>query len=566
MNKERDPYALKEEGLSEAEIAETWSKFDEHLAGQKLNFFGFQANQRFHYQTNEELHYNDVLAKYLNVQINNLGDPYVDGSFRINSKEIEVAVLNYYAVLWKGEPYRISEEEPKNTPEYEKNIETCWGYICSMGSTEANLYGLWNARDYLSGKPLLNPTGEQEADAQEDDKSDQCLPPLLFYSQDTHYSIVKGAHMLDIKTFFELGNEKYPRQCPLESALCERCREKKEQREQCDTSDCGEWPTSGVPSVDDLEGTGSIDVTALKHLVEFFAGEGYPIIVNFNYGTAFKGAYDNIEAAAKVLIPLFRDKEFVNCRVRYKRKVKEGYKYVEREYVDTRNRFWFHVDGALGAAYMPFIEMAYSKGLFDESESGAFPGFDFGLKHVGLKYVNSISMSGHKWIGAPWPCGIYMTRRKYQLEPPSDPAYVGARDSTLAGSRNGLSALILWNYLARTSYNDEITKALRCQERARYAHRRLCNLEAQLKALGLLDQDEGMWLGRQPFSLSVYFKQVHRDIVSKYSLSREIFRVKQGSAEREKAYNHIFVMEHVDEKLIERLVKDLSEPEAFPQQ
>ncbi|MFD2284413.1 hypothetical protein ACFSUJ_34900 [Streptomyces lusitanus] len=51
-------------------------------------------------------------------------------------------------------------------------------------------------------------------------------------------------------------------------------------------------------------------------------------------------------------------------------------------------------------------------------------------------------MSGHKWPGAPWPCGIYMTKVKYQISPPSQPEYIGAPDTTFAGSRNGFSPLI----------------------------------------------------------------------------------------------------------------------------
>ena len=48
---------------------------------------------------------------------------------------------------------------------------------------------------------------------------------------------------------------------------------------------------------------------------------------------------------------------------------------------------------------MLFLEMAAKNGLLDNLEPG--PVFDFRLDHVA-----SIVTSGHKWIGAPWPCGI----------------------------------------------------------------------------------------------------------------------------------------------------------------
>jgi histidine decarboxylase len=60
-------------------------------------------------------------------------------------------------------------------------------------------------------------------------------------------------------------------------------------------------------------------------------------------------------------------------------------------------------------------------------------------------------MSGHKFPGTPWPCGVYMSRHKYQLYPPSAPMYIGSMDSTLSGSRNGLSPIVMWYYIATRS-------------------------------------------------------------------------------------------------------------------
>eukprot|EP00250_Pteridium_aquilinum_P034422 c7556_g1_i1 orf=1-237(-) len=78
-------------------------------------------------------------------------------------------------------------------------------------------------------------------------------------------------------------------------------------------------------------------------------------------------------------------------------------------------------------------------------------------------------MSGHKWIGAPYPCGVFMTRTKYQMLPPTFPEYIGTPDTTFAGSRNGLSPMFLWDYIARTSYEDQIYKAIRLEQLATYA-------------------------------------------------------------------------------------------------
>jgi histidine decarboxylase len=552
MRKEfnKEDFYLPQTGLSKEQRAEALAKFDKYLDERKPNFLGFQADQA--------LHYKEVLAKYLDFQINNLGDPFESGSFTINSKKIEQAVLDYYAKLWHGKPFNRAEPE------------SCWGYVLSMGSTEGNLYGLWNARDYLRGMPLSGPLknctqaegsarrdeGGESPEAEErtlqvefpneqDEKRVEQLKcnahqPVLFYSQDTHYSIVKAQQILGLKTFYDVGMQNYRHECPLSKYKA-----------------LSRWPRQ-VPSEGGLlKGTGSIAVEDLTELVGFFAERGHPIIVLFNYGTAFRGAYDDIETAWRELEPILMDKRLQRTfHIEINGKRVEGSE-------SSRDPYWFHVDGALGASYMPFIERAYAEGLMpfvdidvNQGQSELFPRFDFELP-----CVKSISMSGHKWGGAPWPCGVYMTKRKYQLKPPSDPKYIGAHDSTLAGSRNGLSALILWDYLARTSLNNEVKKALYTQRMANYAHQRLLALENELKRRGDVG-DDGLWIQRPPLSLSVCFKKVRDDIMDKYSLNKEEFEV-EG---RKRAYNHIFAMEHVTEDTIDRLVEDLSKPGAFSTQ
>jgi len=531
----KEDFYLPQHGLSVAQREEALGKLDKYLDARRANFLGFQADQAFHYK--------EVLGKYLDFQLNNLGDPFEAGSFTINSKKIEQAVLDYYAKLWHGKPFNRTDPE------------SCWGYVLSMGSTEANLYGLWNARDYLRGMPLSEspkkgiqgkeavlPTVRFESTAaneENDSRKDNALTPILFYSEDIHYSIVKAQQILNLKTFYEVGIKEYREECPLD----EYRRQKR-------------WPRQVPSNGRVLQGTGSINIEYLVRLVEFFAQKGYPILILFNYGTAFRGAYDQIEEAWEKLKPILESPET-------KRTFSHYNVHGAHLYDESRQCYWFHVDGALGASYMPFVERAYDEGRMpfvdiglELRQSEKFPRFDFSLP-----CVNSISMSGHKWIGAPWPCGIYMTRRKYQLKPPSDPKYIGAHDSTLAGSRNGLSALIIWNYLAQTSHDREVTKALYTQRMANYAYQQLKKLEGELILRGDLNED-GLWLHRSPLSLSVCFKKVRDDLMYKYSLNREEFEY-EG---QKRAYNHIFAMEHVTEETIDRLVEELARPGAFPTQ
>jgi histidine decarboxylase len=509
-------FQLPPEGMSPQQRAEALVELRKYLRTQKSNFLGYQANQALHYEE---------LKSYLDYHVNNIGDPFTSGNFTVNSKWMERAVLDYYAALWNA-----------RWPHDPHDPESYWGYVLSMGSTEGNLYGMWNGRDYLAGKFLLDdPRAAAEARARSEEGGPASVPrrllyvqsptppenpnaftPVAFYSQDTHYSIIKAGIVLGIQTFYEIGNTLYPLENPLDPGK--------------------PWPQE-VPSQGGNAGPGSIDIEALAKLVEFFAANGYPILVIFNYGTTFKGAYDDVEAAGNALIPILKKYGL------YERKV--YYDPDDPTKFDIRNGFWFHVDGALGAAYMPFVEMAYNEGKIPQRG----PNFDFRLP-----FLHSLVMSGHKWIGAPWPCGVYMTKIKYQLAPPDDPEYIGAPDTTFAGSRNGFSAMILWDYLAKTSYEGQIEKALRTEELADYAYRRLKELEQKL--------EKDLWVERSPLSLTIRFRQANGSIIFKYSLSGETLYV--GGKQR--AYNHIFMMEHVTKERIESLIWDLSQTGAFPPQ
>jgi histidine decarboxylase len=195
---------------------------------------------------------------------------------------------------------------------------------------------------------------------------------------------------------------------------------------------------------------------------------------------------------------------------------------------------------------MPFIEMAHAEGRIDRRG----PIFDFRLP-----FVQSVAMSGHKWIGAPWPCGIYMTKVKYQIRPPDDPAYiVGSPDTTFAGSRNGFSAMILWDFLARHSHAAQVERALETEAMAGYIEARLRELEQRLGV--------DLWIARTELSLTVRFKAASPALIYKYSLSGEELSV-NGQARQ---YSHVYAMPHVTRETVDALIADLAQPGAFPDQ
>lgn len=438
------------------------------------------------YQWSQQLDGYSELAPFLEFHLDNIGDPFSQSLTALNTKDLECEVLDYFARLWHARgPYDV--EDP----------ESYWGYVLSMGSTEGNLYAMWNARDYLSGSRLLS--GENEGPAYAE--------PVLFYSADAHYSLAKGAAMLRIDTFSQLGESRYPGQCPI--------------------TESGQWPTA-VPSVGGSIGTGRIDADQLAALVGFFADRGHPPIIFLNLGSTFKGAYDEPEAVwAGISEALLRN----------------GMR-TEDPSDPARQGYWIHIDGALGAGCLPFMEMAAEQELI--ARSG--PRFDFRLP-----YVNSIVASGHKWFGTPFPSGVYLSKQRFRIAPPSDPRYIGSPDTTFSGARNGLTSLILWHAISTRSHAQQVETVCAALGLADYLTERLRDLE---KAL-----DVELWADRAEHSLAVRFRRPADHVVAKYGLVGEHAELGPDEA---RDYVHVFIMPHVSKETVDQLLTDLSAPEAYP--
>jgi histidine decarboxylase len=361
--------------------------------------------------------------------------------------------------------------------------------------------------------------------------------PVAFYSEDTHYSFAKAVRVLGVETFHEVGTESYPGQCPLPGTD-------------------GVWPAE-VPSADGpsglpWDGSGEISVDALELLVEFFAAKGHPVFVSLNLGSTFKGAHDDVRRVCERLLPVFERYDMIDAPVGYGRDQRTG-----APLTDRRRRFWIHVDGALGAGYLPFLRLAGE----DPQAYGWTPGtpapeFDFGLRlstagHGELDMVSSIAMSGHKWPGVPWPCGIYMTKVKYQVDPPSQPDYTGSPDTTFAGSRNGFSPLVLWDHLARHSHRSQVDRIRQAQELAAY-------LEQQLTAM---EREKGieLWPARTPGAITVRFRKPSPELVTKWSLSAQDVLTTPGDESTRRGYVHVFLMASVTRAKLDALLADLAE-------
>ncbi|CAL9169566.1 serine decarboxylase 1-like [Musa acuminata AAA Group] len=168
--------------------------------------------------------------------------------------------------------------------------------------------------------------------------------------------------------------------------------------------------------------SGEIDCTHFK--ASLLQNMERPAIVNVNIGTTVKGAVDDLDMVIKTL-------------------EENGFK----------DRFYIHCDGALFGLMMPFVKRA--------------PKVTF------KKPIGSVSVSGHKFVGCPMPCGVQITRSKHINVLSSNVEYLASRDATIMGSRNGHAPIFLWYTLNRKGYRGFQKEVQKCLRNAHYLKDRL---------------------------------------------------------------------------------------------
>lgn len=185
-----------------------------------------------------------------------------------------------------------------------------------------------------------------------------------------------------------------------------------------------------------------------------------PPIIFANVGTTMKGAIDRLDRIQSVLEKL--------C-------------IVQR---------YLHVDAAFSGMILPFVDDP--------------PPWHFGAG------ADSVSISGHKLIGSPLPCGVALVRKAYMARVSRSVEYVGALDTTISGSRNAVTPLFLWYALRRTGKEGLRQSVAQSLEMAAYAERSL--------------QTIGVAAWRHRHSLTVVFPRPPQSILDKWTLAphREI--------------------------------------------
>ena len=205
-----------------------------------------------------------------------------------------------------------------------------------------------------------------------------------------------------------------------------------------------------------------------------------PVIFIANIGTTMKGAVDDVGRVREILDDL------------------------------VITNFYIHADAALSGMVLPFV---------DEPQPY---GFDAGF--------DSVAVSGHKMIGSPMPCGVALTKREYVGRIARSIEYVGVLDTTLTGSRNAITPLMLWYAFEQHGLDGFREIVGECISVAEYAVSRF--------------NDSGIPAWRNRNSVTVVFPRPSEEVIRRWQLAPY------------EDIAHLIAMPHVTREIIDRVVDD----------
>jgi histidine decarboxylase len=119
--------------------------------------------------------------------------------------------------------------------------------------------------------------------------------------------------------------------------------------------------------------------------------------------------------------------------------------------------------------------------------------------------ADSITVSGHKFLGCPFPCGVVLTRRSLIDAMASPVGYIGCADTTLTGSRSGHAPLLLWYALRRHGIDG-------LRRRAEHSRALAEHTLTRLTAMGW-----PAW--RNPLAFTVMLKTPPRSVTRRWTLA-----------------------------------------------
>jgi len=227
---------------------------------------------------------------------------------------------------------------------------------------------------------------------------------------------------------------------------------------------------------------GEIDYQDLENTLQF--NRHKPAIILTTFGTTMMEAKDDVSKVKAILKKLAIQDHYIHC------------------------------DAALSGSYGPFIEPRIP---FD-FEDGA----------------DSISISGHKFIGSPFPSGVVITKRSYKDRISKGISYIGSFDTTITGSRNGHSPLFLWYAIKKLGIEGLKKRYLHCEETASYCVNKLNEL--------------GIKAWKHDNAITVVFPKVSDAVKEKWQLATE-------------DVSHVICMPNVTKTQIDKFIEDLTTSE-----
>lgn len=206
-----------------------------------------------------------------------------------------------------------------------------------------------------------------------------------------------------------------------------------------------------------------------------------PAIIVANIGTTMKSGFDNITKIKAVL------KKHA----------------VRRRYI--------HCDAALYGMILPFLSCA--------------PSFDFSAG------IDSIAVSGHKFIGLPIPAGIVIAKKENVERVKVSIEYIGAYDTTISGSRNGITPIMLWKAINDKGVDGFKKMVEDCYTNTKYLLQKLNDI------------DWTHWIN--DYSTTVVIRRPPEKIIRKWQMAVS------------EEWSHIIVMPHMNKAKIDELIEDL---------
>ncbi len=226
---------------------------------------------------------------------------------------------------------------------------------------------------------------------------------------------------------------------------------------------------------------GEIDYQDLAETIRIH--RDIPAIIFANIGTTMTGAVDNLDKIKQIMEDL------------------------------AITQYYIHCDAALGGMILPFVDKPQS--------------FDFSAG------IDSISISGHKMIGSPIPCGLALAKRTHVDRISRSVEYIGTLDTTVTGSRNAITPLFLW-YAINSKGKSGFKKICQhCISIADYAISQFSNC--------------GIHAWRNPNSITVVFPRQNENVLAKWQIATQ------------NELAHIITMPHVKADHIDHFINDISQ-------